>query len=68
MCMEFIAVRSDEDMGEMKVVGRRDGKQRLSPEPCLVTVNKISGDELEREKLAEFWTSDSQRKHSSVSV
>lgn len=68
MCVEFTAERSDEDMGEMKVVGRREGKQRLSPEPCLVTVNKIGGDELEGEKLADFWAGDSQRKHSSVSV
>ena len=66
--MEFIAVRSDEDTGEMKVVGRTEGKQRLTPEPCLVTVNKISGDGLEGEKLVEFWASESQRKHNSVSV
>lgn len=64
----MIAERSDEDMGEMKVVGRREGKQGLTPEPCLDTVNKISGDALEGEKLAEFWASDSQRKHSLVSV
>lgn len=66
--MEVIAVRSDEDMGEMEAVGRREGEQGLTPEPCLVTVNKISGGELEGEKLAEFWASESQRKHSSVSM
>lgn len=68
LCVGFIAVRSDEDMGEMKAVGRREGKQRLTPEPCLVTVNKISGDELEGGKLAELWAGGCQRKHNSVSV
>lgn len=55
-------------MGEMKAVGRREGKQRLTPEPCLVTVNKIIGDELEGGKLAELWAGGCQRKHNSVSV
>lgn len=46
MGVKFIALRLDEVTGEMKAAGGEE-KQRLNPEPCHVTINQVSGEELE---------------------
>lgn len=48
MGMKFIALRLDEVTGEMKAAAAGgEEKQRLNPEPCHVTINQVSGEELE---------------------
>jgi hypothetical protein len=52
--MEFIAVRVDKVIEEMK---GRGGEQRQNADPYHVTIYKISRDESQQEKFTDPWSS-----------